>query len=108
MNKIYYKGMDDLEKISKDHPEYTKLYVNSQQEHINGIKRTVLTITKNKGQKLCVISEIDYENIRDFYQKIENTEFSVRSPKDKRILNETPTQIKKSKQTNILKFFKQK
>ncbi len=106
--KIFYLQGDNennLKTILKEHPKYTSLYLNRR--IVEGtIKKTYISVTKNEGESLYIVSEKDHGELKNFYKNKSTFNEIFNTPKRKYL--DEKVSVKKKKQKSMLDFIKKK
>lgn len=107
----YFCNTSDLSKITGEHPEYTKIYACfktvddkkiSDNQGTFKRKKTVLSLSKNHGDFLYLVSNVNHDNVKDYFS-ISKPVFEKTEPtKNKTVLEP----VKRTKQQTLESFFK--
>ena len=92
----------DLEQMATENPEYTQIYINGVKEG-NRIK---LSLSKNAGDALYILSNRNYDDFRLYFSSPGIT--VVESIKAKEKVTSFENNVKRVKQQNLLSFFGRK
>lgn len=103
----------NFERRLESNKEYVRIFVNttnsiSRNSIGNELKTKTLTLSKNTGDSLFLISNIDYENFKDYFRKDVTENVTAKVIQPIKTKNELP-EVKKPKQQQSLQgFFKSK
>ncbi|ELA42364.1 uncharacterized protein VICG_00462 [Vittaforma corneae ATCC 50505] len=99
----YFYNRDNLQDILKEHPEYIKVYFKATS---NGDK-TTLSLSKNSGDQLYLVSNRDYDDLKKYLRKRTIEEHPAKKKNDTFLIAENKPEIaKKPKQQNLFSFIK--
>lgn len=106
MNKdeTYFYNRNNLEKIYKEHPEYTKIYFKIQNQ--NG--KLLLGIQKDSGDELYILSNKNHENLKQYLSKKALENYPIKKKTDQVAVNGKIESVKKPKQQTLFGFIQKK
>jgi len=107
----YFCSTSDLSTITAEHPEYTKIYACLKTTDDKKIsdnqgtfkrKKTVLSLSKNHGDFLYLVSNINHDSIKDYFSISKPVPEKTEPTKNKTVLEP----VKRAKQQTLEAFFK--
>jgi hypothetical protein len=87
----------DLEKIAAENPGYTRVFMNARKRG----STTVISLTRDRGDRLYIVSNISHERISDYFKYREG---EVVAGESVDVPGEAEEKPKRKKQSNLLGF----
>ncbi|ORE00549.1 hypothetical protein A0H76_145 [Hepatospora eriocheir] len=97
-------NLEEMNECANNNPEYTKIYINKRVVEGN-IKKTFISINKNNGEDLYIVSKFNYADFKEYFTSESNFNKIVHTPNKKRV---EKVDLKKLKQTNLSSLFSRK